>query len=295
MTIRGVAAPPWAASCRPEASAAHEPRDEEDGQRRGPDVEHERRAEAECLDDEAAEGGPHHERRGVRAVAYAHGRAGALAEPFRDPGLQGRPEGGPRGGFEKLAGGEAGDVAGQEVESGRGADTDRGEEENGAAAESVRRAAERDREGREREAVGCADEPEVPVVRAERPCVQREGRGDEAPAQVEDERDEADRDEPGGHRRGARGDGWLRRQRGASDPARGRLAVVPLGVPERVVDPVEGIDVGHEPVERIASAAPTEELERPWDHPRVVHDHARRSSSSPRRARTDRTRLCAPG
>ena len=78
-------------------------------------------------------------------------------------------------------------------------------EEDRAPAEAVRGAAERDGEGREREPVGRADEPKVPVVGSERPCVEREGRGDEATAQVEDERDEADRDQPGRHRGGARG------------------------------------------------------------------------------------------
>ena len=47
--------------------------------------------------------------------------------------------------------------------------------------------------------MGGADEPEVPVVGAEGPRVEGERRGDEAAAQVEDERDEADREEPGGH------------------------------------------------------------------------------------------------
>ena len=53
-------------------------------------------------------------------------------------------------------------------------------------------------------------------------------------------------------------DGQLGDERGARDPAGGRLAVVPLGVPERVVDAVERVHVRDEPVELVPATAPAE-------------------------------------
>ena len=125
MTIRGVARCVVAGRLRPGRLAARERRDQDHRERRRPKVQGEGRAQPECLDDEAADGRSHHERERIGAVGHAHGGPGARAEPLGDPGLEGRPERGPRGGLEELAGGQAGDVAGGEIERRGAADPDR--------------------------------------------------------------------------------------------------------------------------------------------------------------------------
>src|SRR6267378_534631 len=64
----------------------------------------------------------------------------------------------------------------------------------------------------------------------------------------------------------------LRHERRARD--RRRLLRVPLGLRERLVDLLEGVLVGDQPVEGPARAVADEEIERPRYHPRIVLDHA---------------------
>src|SRR5262245_66685639 len=63
-------------------------------------------------------------------------------------------------------------------------------------------------------------------------------------------------------------------ERGPRDPAAAAFAGVPLRVAEGFVDLLERERVGDQPVEWIAAPAPLQKLERPRDHPGIVHDDA---------------------